>query len=114
MENTMHIDDRSYRFRSRSTPRPFSTLAGRSSSHRWTLALLIAALGGCADAHDTDQVAARSERLSIQDVHGEVLPGEQGKAVSAVYESLQRFGYFPNSKLEKQYPSWLPMVPDAP
>lgn len=75
---------------------------------------LVAALSGCASARDADAVASKSERLSILDVRGEVLPGERGQAVLAVYEYLRQFGYFPNRALEKQYPYWVAMVPDEP
>jgi len=40
--------------------------------------------------------------------------GSRGDAVRALHTFLTRYGYFPNVELERQYPSWRPLVDAAP
>jgi peptidoglycan hydrolase-like protein with peptidoglycan-binding domain len=77
--------------------------------------ILCAWSAGCAQAIDSDGVTEHtSAKLSIQDVHRELAAGDRGPEVEAVYEHLRGYGYFPNPTLAERYPSWTPVVPDAP
>ena len=40
--------------------------------------------------------------------------GARGPEVEAAYAYLQAFGYFPNEQLAARYPSWRPIVAEAP
>jgi peptidoglycan hydrolase-like protein with peptidoglycan-binding domain len=69
---------------------------------------------GCAAAHDLDHGASTEPGLTVQEIRGEVGPGERGREVRAIYEYLNQYGYFPNAELAQQWPYWAPLVPDAP
>lgn len=40
--------------------------------------------------------------------------GSRGMSVQALHQWLTQFGYFPNKRLEKDYPSWQPIVAISP
>ncbi len=44
----------------------------------------------------------------------DLAPGMKGEDVRALHESLSQYGYFPNARLQRGYPSWRPLVSRAP
>jgi hypothetical protein len=73
--------------------------------------VLLGALG-CAAAHDEDVPGV--QRVALETIHRELELGDRGTDVEAVYGYLTAYGYFPNQELERRYPNWAPVVPDAP
>jgi peptidoglycan hydrolase-like protein with peptidoglycan-binding domain len=71
------------------------------------------AVAGCAAEVDPSE-AEQSGPMAITAVDRELQVGDRGPDVEAVFEYLAAYGYFPNSRLEEQYPYWVPLTAELP
>src|SRR5262245_58026640 len=55
-----------------------------------------------------------SSPLAPETMHRDLSIGDSGDDVRVLHAYLMRYGYFPNSELQRQYPAWRPIVPEAP
>jgi hypothetical protein len=77
-----------------------------------TVVALSACLGlGATGCGTEDDAAAPS---TVQRFDRDLAMGANGQDVRALHEYLTSFGYFPNDKLAREYPSWRPLVAQPP
>jgi hypothetical protein len=88
---------------------------GRHLATRATISsLVVGALAGAgcgASSNFGDPVASTETSTSIEH---DLTVGSQGNEVVVLHDYLTQFGYFPNAELQKEYPAWRPIVPEAP
>lgn len=84
--------------------------------------LLVAALAsttaacGADDSAGAGSAAAGQASLTerLGSLNRDLGPGMKGDDVRAVHEALSRVGYFPNARLQQDYPAWRPLVAQGP
>jgi peptidoglycan hydrolase-like protein with peptidoglycan-binding domain len=82
---------------------------------RWRTLLVICALAAPACAGNADNLDESREQKSPAASSEDALRiGDSGPEVQHVNQYLAHFGYFPNAELTRQYPTWHPVVLEAP
>lgn len=75
----------------------------------WSLlAVATAAMAGCAEEE------AGNDQLVLQALDHDLTVGAKGVEARAVNAYLDRFGYFPNDRLARLYPTWRSIVAQTP
>jgi len=71
---------------------------------------------GCVVEHRGAEPAETGESLTarLETLNADLSVGDRGSDVATVNEYLWTFGYFPNDKLQEQYPNWRPIVDRGP
>lgn len=88
-------------------------------ANRRLFALLcgLAATGGtvaCSQRSDLEDYESKAPPLAIGDVSAPLHLYDTGAGVAAVNHYLFRYGYYPNAALAQQFPTWRPLVSEAP